>query len=254
VEHLEGETAWFCVNAGCPAQLVRRVEHFVSRGAMDIDGLGIKIVEQLISTGQVKDVGDLYALTVDDLLNLDGFAEKKARNLISAIESSKRQPLARLITALGIRGSGEVASIDLASHFGSLEKLSVASSGELQKIEGIGPNTAQGIVDWFAREGNRIVLFKLKRAGLRVEEAEVSSQTVSGKFSGMTFVITGTLPTLGRDEASELIRKNGGKVTDSVSRNTNYLVLGENPGSKYEKAKGFGIQIIDEAELRRLAA
>jgi len=252
VEHLEGEVAWYCVNAACPAQLVRNVEHFVSRGAMDIVGLGIRIVEQLIEAGLVRDVADLYTLKKEQLLELEGFADKKADNLLAAIENSKRQSLARLITALGIHGVGEVSAGDLAGHFGNLDALSKAGVDDLQQIEGIGPNIAEGIVDWFSRPFNQKVLKKLKAAGVwpRAEEREKKK---AGVFTGLTFVITGTLPTWSRDEAKEFIESNGGKVTDSVSKKTNYLVLGENPGSKFEKAKSLGVKMIGEDELKRLA-
>ena len=166
VEHIDGEVAWYCVNATCPAQLVRNVEHFVSRGSMDIVGLGIRIVEQLIESGLVKDVADLYTLQRDDLLKLEGFAEKKADNLLTAIAESKKQSLARLITALGIRGVGEVMAVDLAAAFGDLDTLSKVTENELQQIEGVGPNISRAIVDWFGREKNQQLLVKLKSAGV----------------------------------------------------------------------------------------
>ncbi len=166
VEHFEGEVAWYCVNAACPAQLVRNLEHFVSRGAMDIVGLGIKIVEQLIQAGLVRDVADLFTLKKDQLLELEGFAGKKADNLLTALEGAKGQSLSRLITALGIHGVGEVMAGDLARHFPDLAALSQASAEELQTIEGVGPNIAESIVDWFARDANRKLLEKLKKAGV----------------------------------------------------------------------------------------
>ncbi len=254
VEHFEGEVAWYCVNAACPAQLVRNVEHFVSRGAMDISGLGIKIVEQLMSAGLVNDVADLYFLTKEQLLALEGFADKKAENLLAAIRASAGQPLNRLITALGMRSVGEVAAGDLARHFPDLEALSRATADELQAIEGFGPNTAAAIVDWFSRPANRALLEKLKRAGVwpRTSSGQ-SSVTSQQSLSGLTFVVTGTLPTLSREGVKEFIEQHGGKVTDSVSKKTNYLVLGENPGSKLQKAQALGIPILDEAGLRKLA-
>jgi DNA ligase (NAD+) len=253
VEHFEGEVAWYCVNAACPAQLVRNVEHFVSKGAMDITGLGIKIVEQLIAEGLVKDVADLFTLKRDDLLELEGFAAKKADNLLAAIAQAKKQPLPRLLTAIGIRGVGEVSARDLSVHFPSLDLLAAASEDQLQMVEGVGPNIAAGIVDWFSRERNRKVLEKLKAAGVW---PTASPSTVrgpsSGTLSGLTFVVTGTLPTLSREGAKEFIESHGGKVTDSVSKNTSYLVLGEAPGSKFQKAQSLGVKIIDEAGLRKL--
>ncbi|NWG06707.1 MAG: NAD-dependent DNA ligase LigA [Chloroflexi bacterium] len=263
VEHFEGEVAWYCVNAACPAQLIRNVEHFVSRGAMDIVGMGIKIVEKLIEAGKVKDVADLYTLTREDILEAvtkkDRKTEKQppgkiADNLLASIEASKSRPLARLIAALGIRGVGEVSAADLASHFGNLDALSKASAEDLQQIEGIGPNIAEGIVDWFGREANRKVLAKLKKAGVwsRGGKSKVEGRS-SDALAGLTFVITGTLPAWSRDEAKAFIESHGGKVTDSVSKKTSYLVLGENPGSKLEKAKALGVKIIGEEELRKMA-
>ena len=166
VENLPGEVAWYCVNAACPAQLIRNLEHFVSRGAMEIVGLGIKIVEQLVSSGLVNDVADLYTLKRGDLLELEGFAEKKADNLLASIDASRNQSLARLITALGIRGVGEVAAADLAGNYADLDELSRAGYEELLAIEGFGPNIAQAIVDWFERPANRKVLEKLRSAGV----------------------------------------------------------------------------------------
>jgi DNA ligase (NAD+) len=250
VEHFEGEVAWYCVNAACPAQLIRNVEHFVSKGAMDINGLGIKIVEQLIEAGLVGDVADLYTLKREDLLRLEGFAEKKADNLLTAIAASKNQPLPRLLTALGIRGVGEVVARDLARAFGSLDALASASAEQLQTVEGVGPNIATAIVDWFAQERNRLVLEKLKAAGVwPVEQAQGKTE---GALAGLTFVVTGTLPTFSREGVKAFIEQHGGKVTDSVSRKTDYLVLGEAPGSKLQKAQELGVKIINEEQLRRM--
>ncbi|HEX7567527.1 MAG TPA: NAD-dependent DNA ligase LigA [Anaerolineaceae bacterium] len=252
VEHVEGEVDWFCVNAACPAQLVRNLEHFVSRGAMDISGSGIKIVEQLAATGMVKDFADLYTLKREDLLQLDGFADKKADNLLQAIQASRQQPLGRLINASGIRGVGEVMAVDLTAKYHNLGELSMATVDELQEIDGVGPNIAQAVVDWFARPANQAVLEKLKAAGVwpeiaaRQAAARNSSKDV---FDGLTFVVTGTLPNLSRDEVKELIQKHGGKVTDSVSKKTSYLVVGEGAGSKLEKALQFGVPTLSEEAL-----
>ncbi len=252
-EHLEGEIAWYCVNASCPAQLVRNLEHFVSREAMDIEGMGIRIVEQLAAAGILKDLADIYYLTREKLLQLEGFGEKKADNLISAIETSKQQPLARLITALGIKGIGEVSALDLARHYSSLEAISQVGLDEFQNIEGIGPNTAQSLYDWFRRNENLTVVNKLNEAGVRTySDIQNSAENTKKSANGMTFVITGTLPSLSRDEAKELIVKNGGKVSDSVSNKTTYLVLGENAGSKLDKARQLGVKTISEAELLEL--
>ncbi len=252
VEHFEDEVAWYCVNAACPEQLVRNVEHFVSRGAMDIVGLGIKIVEQLIEARLVKDVADLYTLEKDQLLELEGFAEKKADNLLIAIQASRSQSLERVLTALGIRGVGEVMANDLTRHYTDLDALSQATEDQLQQIEGVGPNIAQAIVDWFARPANRKLLSKLQAAGVWPRAEARAANVEAGPLSGLTFVVTGTLPGFSRDEVKEFIEAYGGKVTGSISKNTSYLVLGENPGSKLDSARELGVEIVDEAGLRNL--
>ncbi len=253
VEHFEGEVAWYCVNAACPAQLVRNLEHFVSRGAMDIDGMGIKIVEQLAREGLVRDVADIYTLRREDLLKLDGFAAKKVDNLLQAVEKSRQQPLARLVNALGIRGVGEVLAADLTAHFSDLDSLGRATPEELQQIEGVGPNIAAAIVDWFAREQNQQVLAKLKAAGVwPMMAARATAAEGRQPLKGLVFVVTGTLPGFSREGIKEYIQANGGKVTDSVSKKTSYLVVGEAPGSKLEKARELGVPILDEAALRKL--
>jgi DNA ligase (NAD+) len=247
VENLPGEVAYNCVNSSCPAQLVRNVEHFVSRGAMDIEGLGIKIVEQLIESGAVKDVADLYLLTEEHLLTLEGFATKKAQNLLNAIEASKSGTLDRFITALGIRGVGEVVASELARHFTSMDILARASVDEIQQIGGIGPNIALSIRDWMDQSTNRQLLDKFRHIG--IWPVALGNAAAGTSLTGLTFVITGTLPTLSREDAEELIARHGGKATSSVSRNTSYLVLGEDPGSKLEKARSLGVKIISEQEL-----
>jgi len=249
VEHYEGEVAWYCVNAACPAQLIRNVEHFVSRSAMDITGLGIKIVEQLVESGLVKDVADLYYLKKEDLLKLEGFADKKAENIIQAIAASRNRPLARLINALGIHGVGEVMAATLAEVYPDLDSLAKATAEELQQIEGIGPNIAQSIVEWFSRPTNQEVLRKLKAAGVwPVERRDVQPEKPL-PLNGLTFVVTGSLKNFSREEVKDYIQNHGGKVSESVSRNTNYLVVGENPGSKLDKARALGVPIITEEQL-----
>jgi DNA ligase (NAD+) len=253
VEHLEGEVAWYCVNSACPAQLIRNIEHFVSRGAMDIVGLGIKIVKQLVEAGLISDVADLYTLRKEDLLNLEGFADKKADNILDAISESKQQSLNRLITAVGVRGVGEVSAAELARQFNSLDELSKATVDDLTQIEGIGPNIAQAIVDWFDSPTNQNVMEKLRKASVWPKsERGIPDLDTAQVFSGLTFVITGTLPEFTRQEAKEFIESQGGRVISSVSRKTSYLVLGEKPGSKFEKAQKLGVPIIDESGLRQL--
>lgn len=253
VEHFEGEVAWYCVNSACSAQLIRNLEHFVSRGAMDVVGLGIKIVEQLVTGQLVKDIGDIYALSKADLLKLEGFADKKAENIIQAIEASKAQSLQRLITALGIHGVGEVGAADLARHYHNLDELNQASLVDLQMIEGIGPNIAQAIKDWFAIQANQVVLSKLRQAGVWPQsESMAVSNKLPQSLDGMTFVVTGALDGFTREGVKQFIEDHGGKVTDNVSKKTNFLVLGRDPGSKYQKAIELKIPILDEDNLRKL--
>ncbi len=253
VEHFEGEVAWYCVNVACPAQLIRNIEHFVSREAMDIDGLGIKIVEQLVNEKFLKDVADLYYLQEDQLLDLEGFAKKKAENLIISINNSKKQNLARLLTALGIRGVGTVMANDLSMQFHDLDELSQATEVRLRKVEGVGPNIAAAIVDWFKITANQRVLAKLRQAGVWPVRSGQTSGQAMGALTGKTFVVTGTLAGFSRDGAREFILGHGGRVSESVSKNTDYLVLGENPGSKLENAQKLGVRIISEEELKKLA-
>jgi DNA ligase (NAD+) len=261
VEHFEREVAWYCVNVACPAQLVRNVEHFASRGSMDIVGLGYKIVEKLVTSGSVKDVADLYTLSREAILDALTKKDRKssseppgkiADNLLASIDSSRKQPLSRLITALGIRGVGEVMAGDLSRFFADLDALSKAKTDDLMQIEGIGPNIAEAVVDWFATPANLKVLRKLKAAGVW-PKGERGQKRQQGALSGLTLVVTGTLPSLSREGAREFIEVHGGKVTDSVSKKTDYLVLGAEPGSKLEKARSLGVKIIDETQLRKLA-
>ena len=263
IERAEGEVAWYCVNAACPAQLVRNIEHFVSRGAMDIVGLGTRIVEKLIETGKVKDVADIYSLKRADILEAvtkkDRKTEKEppgkiADNLLASIEVSRSRSLGRLITALGIRGVGDVSANDLARHFANLDALAKAKADTIEQIDGFGPNVATSVADWFSLPYNKQVLKKLKAAGVWPQggEGTTAKSRASDTFAGLTFVITGTLPTSSRDDAKEFIESHSGKVTDSVSKKTSYLVLGEAPGSKYEKAKELGVKIIGEEELKKL--
>lgn len=274
VEHFEGEVAWYCVNAACPAQLVRNVEHFVSRGAMDIEGLGSELVRILIESNSIGDVADLFTLSVKDLAvineelnkrrrdknppkgeaktSIKKVADKRPQKLFDSISEARKQPLNRVIIGLGIHGVGEVMAGDLARTFGNLSALSKTTISELQQIGGVGPNIAESIVDWFARPANQKLLKKLKAAGVD-PQMKKNEKKMEGAFTGMTFVVTGTLPNFSRDDAKEFIESHGGKVTDSVSKKTRYLVLGENPGSKFEKAKSLGVKVIDEAGLKKLA-
>jgi len=243
----EDEVAVYCINVACPEQRVRRVNHFAA--VMDIEGLGERTVQLLVERGLVQDGADLYRLKSEDLLPLEGFAEKSVGNLLEAIEASKERPLAQVIGALGIRGVGFTVAQLLAGHYRSLDGLAAAGHEELEGIAGMGPHTAGAVVEWFARPRNQEFVEKLRRAGVRLEQ-EAPAVPVGGPLEGLTFVITGTLPTLSRETAARLIEQHGGKVTGSVSRRTDYLVVGESPGgTKYRKAQQLEVPLIDEARL-----
>lgn len=256
LEKSTGEVAFYCSNPICPARIFRGIEHFVSKGGMDIVGMGEKIVEKLIRSGKIKNVADIYNLDADMITQALTSKERKtekeppgklAENIINSIENSKRQPLHRLITALGISNIGEVAAKDLADHFGTLDKLFSATNNDLTSLNGIGPTMAQAIRDWYADESNREILKKLKLYGVWPTLEQKTEQP--DLLKGLTFVVTGTLPSLSREEVKQLIEVNGGKQTDSISNNTNYLVLGDKPGSKYEKAVKLNIPVIMEDDL-----
>jgi DNA ligase (NAD+) len=253
VEHLEGEVAWYCVNNSCEAQLIRNIEHFVSRPAMDIVGLGIRIVNQLTQEGLINKVSDLYKIRKEQLLELEGFGEKKALNLLEAIDQSRTQSLERLITALGIRGVGEVVASALAKEFHDLTALASASQIDLEDLPGIGPNIAQAVVDWFGRPSNQQVLQELKAAGvwpkISDQEGEVTRDL---PLLEKSFVLTGKLTEYSRAEAKKIIQNLGGRVVSSVSAKTNYLIVGEDPGSKYQKAQDLGINILSENEFSQM--
>ncbi len=245
---------YYCVNAACPEQLVRRVEYFISRGAMDVEGLGSKGAEQLVRAGLVSDVADLYGLGREQVLALEGWAEKSTEALLDALEASKERPLARVLAALGIRGVGASVAELLVARYPSLGALAAASVEELQAIEGMGPITAQRVVEWFQRPRHQEILEKLRAAGVRLaeERAERAEERGGQPLAGLTFVITGTLPTLSRDEARALIEAHGGKVTGSVSGKTDYLLVGDAPGSKLQKAQSLGVPVLDETALREM--
>lgn len=248
-----GEVAIYCDNPACPEQLVRRVEYFVSRGAMDIEGFGGQTAVLLTEKGLIHDVADIYTLRKEDLLALEGFKDKKVDNLLAGIAASKKQSPERLLTALGIRFVGSVVAALLLDALGGIDELAAATQEELEAIDGIGPGTAVSVTSWFANEKNRAVLEKLRAAGLRFTKTR-PTKAGSTLLAGLTFVITGTLPTLSREEAKALIAAHGGKVTGSVSKNTDYLVAGESAGSKLAKAQQLGVPILDEDALRQLLA
>ncbi len=253
VVHPEGEIAYYCINAVCPAQLVQKLTYFVA--VMDIDGIGERTAAQLVEQGLVHDPSDLYTLTKVDLLELEGFADKKAENILQAIAASKDAPLDRLLAALGIRGVGGTIATLLIGEFPSLEALATASSDEIAAVEGLGPITAQSIVDWFARPQHREMVRRLQEAGLSLERAEPAQAGARPQpFAGLTFVVTGTL-SQPRGEIQDWIESLGGKVTGSVSTKTDYLVIGENPGgTKYRRAQELGTPMLREDALHALAA
>ena len=245
----EGEVAYYCTNSSCPAQLVRGVEHFVSRGAMDIEGFGIKQAELLVEKGYITDLADIFSLPWDEIAALEGYGEKRVANLRRAVDQSSNQPLARLLTALGIRGVGGVVAESLADHYGSLDALMAASTDDMESIPGIGPKLAVGIENWFSHEANRRVVEKLRAAGVRTESERQTVAPGSQPLAGQTWVITGVLPTLSREAATALIKAAGGKVTGSVSARTSYVLAGENAGSKLEMAVKLGVPVLSEDEL-----
>ena len=248
----EDEVMQYCINASCPAQLVGRAEHFASRGVMDIEGFGERLAQIFVEKGLLVDVADFYYLRRDDLVSLEGFADKSADNLLAAIEASKDRPLWRLITGLGIRGVGGVVAQLLTRHLASIDELMGASQGRLEEIEGLGPHTAQSVVDFFSQERNRRLVEKLRRAGVHMTRLAEEEAEQEGPLSGLTFVITGTLPTMSREAAAELIEAQGGRVTSSISGNTNYLLVGEKPGgTKVRRAEELGVQPLSEEELLR---
>jgi DNA ligase (NAD+) len=248
--HREPGTAMrYCTNAACPAQLKRHLEHFVSRSAMDIDGMGEKIIDRFVELGWLRDVADIYYLDFDNIAQLEGFGEKSAANLKASIEASKNRPLARLIHGLGIRHVGERTAALLAQRFGSIDRLMQASLEDLNAIEGIGEVVAKSIYDFFHEPRNQVIIEKLRKAGVRMEEELRPAGEQELPLAGKTFVITGRLENMTRQEAEELLRRAGANVSDSVSRKTTYVVVGENPGSKAERARQLNIPIIDEATL-----
>ncbi len=252
VERLEGEAVARCT-AGlfCPAQRKQALHHFASRRAMDIEGLGEKLIDQLVDSGLVKTAADLYKLKADTLAGLERMAEKSARNVVAGISASKQTSLSRFIYALGVRNVGEQTARDLAAYFGKLDALMQASEEELQQVADVGPVVAASVVKFFTEPHNRKVIERLRETGVHWDENSGSGANI-GELSGKTFVLTGTLPNLTRDEAKARIEAAGGKVTGSVSKKTNYVIAGAEPGSKYLKARELDVSILDEAGLLRL--
>ncbi len=237
------EAAYYCTNTNCPAQRVRNLTHFVSRDAMGVDGLGGALIELLVKNGLITNIADLYSLTEDSVCELERMGKKSASNLINAISSSKERGLDRLLYALGIRQVGEKAAKTIALHFGDIERLFTATADELCSIEDIGEITAMNVINYFSHPQTRELIDALKKAGVSTVYQNVVNDT---RFAGMTFVLTGTLPSMTRDEASALIEKYGGKTSGSVSKKTAYVLAGSDAGSKLSKARSLGVPVIDE--------
>ena len=250
IHKADDEVAYRCVNAACPAKRKESLLHFASRHAMDINGLGDKIVDQLVDKGIVKDVADLYALKLEDIVELERFAEKSAQNLLDEIQASKKRNLAQLIYALGIRMVGERTGELLAAHFSSLDELAAAKEEQLFQVGEVGPKVAAAIAEFFSEPANRQIIKKLDKAGVRptAEKRVVRSQ----KFAGKSFVFTGALANRSREDAGQLVMQHGGKVSSSVSKKTDYVVVGTDPGSKYDKAKDLGVPTLTESEFEKL--
>ena len=249
IERPEGEAVSRCTGIDCPSQRVERLFHFAARGAMDIEGLGYQTILALVEVGRLKDVGDIYSLTREQLSSLEGFGEKSVDNLMSAIEQSKKRTLGNLLYGLGIRHVGGKAAFDIAAEVGSLDRLQEMSEEELVALEGIGPTIAHSIATFFDQPRNLEVIDKLRAAGVTTTEAVKKKE---GPLLGKTFVLTGSLDGFSRDEASRAIEERGGKVTSGVSKKTDYVVAGADPGSKYDKAVQLGTEILDEKAFKKL--
>ena len=245
----EGEVAHRCANKECFVVQVRKLEHFVSRAAFDIEGLGSKIVEQLYKEGLVRDPADFFALEEGDVEPLERFAEKSAANLIAAIRNAKTVSLDRFIYSLGILHVGDQTARDLANHFGGWKALAVASIEQLEAIDGVGGVVANSVYDWLRHKKNLQLVNRLLSFGIKIKSA---ARTISSKLAGKTFVLTGTLSWMSREEAEAKIRALGGKASSSVSKETSYVVAGDNPGSKYDKARALGISVLTEGEFEKL--
>ncbi|MGD0404447.1 MAG: NAD-dependent DNA ligase LigA [Candidatus Acidiferrales bacterium] len=252
VYRAEGEVAYRCVNVSCPVRRRESFLHFAGRHAMNIDGLGEKIVDQLIEKNLVKDFADLYKLDLESLANLDRMAEKSAQNLVDEIAASKSNSLARLIYAIGMPFVGERTAQLLAEHFGSMEKLATASAEKLMEVGEVGPKVAEGVLEFFSESANRKLIERLRAAGVNMKEEKAAP--ISAKFAGKTFVFTGTLTKRTREEAEALVAAHGGKAGGSVSKKTSYVVVGDDAGSKLEKAKSLGVPTLDESQFEKLVS
>ncbi|MGN1327088.1 MAG: helix-hairpin-helix domain-containing protein, partial [Clostridia bacterium] len=249
----EGEAVARCIGIECSAKILRNIAHFVSKEGMEIEGLGIKIIEQLVAKGLIKNIADIYTLTVDDVASLKKNGRKFAQNLIDAINASKNNDLYKLITALGIRHIGVKSAKGLTKKYKTIEEISKASFESLSMIEDVGEITAQSIYEFFRQEQTQDLIKKLKEAGVNTKVIETEEDSkYDNRFEGKTFVLTGTLETYTREQASEIIEKFGGKVSGSVSKKTSYVLAGEEAGSKLTKAQELGINIITENEFNEM--
>jgi DNA ligase (NAD+) len=246
----EGEAAIRCTNIACPAQTFERIIHFASRGALDIEGMGEVTVNELLTRGAIKDVGDIFYLEPSQLLELPGFKDRSVDNLMKAIDAARDRPVWRLFFGLGVRHVGSHMARVLAERFPSIDELASATNEDLLSIDGVGPRIGESVVYFFDQKENLAVIEKLRRAGVRMSERKRRKE--EGPLDGKTFVLTGTLPGFTREEALEIIEGLGGKVSSSVSRKTDYVLAGEDPGSKYDKATSLEVQIINEAEFRKM--
>lgn len=248
-EVVREEVIYRCIGLDCPAQLKGRIKHFASKRAMDIDGLGVKLIEQLVDKGLVKDVADLYYIKKDELIALERMADKSAQNIIDAIEKSKTKPLGKFLFALGILHVGETTAEDLAGHFPRLTDFFQLSEEDLMKVQGIGPEVSASVVQFFKDKKNRESIERLKKVGIKLIEPKAKEK---GKLSGKTFLFTGTLKSMGRDEARNLVESMGGITASSVSKKADFVVVGEDPGSKLDKARELGIKVLSEEEFKKM--
>jgi DNA ligase (NAD+) len=247
----EDEAVWRCENTSCPAKLQRGLEHFAARHAMNIEGLGESLIARLIADGLVASYADVYKLTADRLAEVERLGKKSAANLVEQIERSKTRELWRLVFGLGIRHVGERGAQALAGAFGSMDALIAASQDQLQAVSDIGPVVAAAVRAYLDEPQNQKLIKQLEQAGLKMD-APLTTASAPGPLSGKTFVLTGTLPVMSREDATEAIQSRGGKVTGSVSKKTNYVVAGADPGSKLAKAETLGVPVLDEAGLKQL--